>query len=104
MLGIELDAEAPEHVREGDERTQRLDRRRIGHRDVHGVLDKRAVAKRHELTRDVDGDIDLRLGGVRAQMRRDHHARMRDEAPERLRARRLFTPHVDGSAGHVAAL
>jgi len=45
VLGIELHAEAPEHLGERDERTQLLDRRGVRDRDVDGVLDERAVAK-----------------------------------------------------------
>src|SRR5262249_50380837 len=90
MAGIELDREDPQPLGECDEGTELHDRRRVADRDVDGVLDQVPVAERDELPGDVHSDVDLRLAGVRAEVRRHDESRMPDEALDRLAGRWFF--------------
>ena len=68
------------------------------------MLDQGPVAEGDELARHVDGDVHLRLAGVRAEVRRDDHPRVLDQPADHLAPRRLLAPRVDRRAGHVAGI
>ena len=82
LTGVELHTEASEELGEGDVWTHGRDDSGITHGNVDRELDELAVAEGRELPRDVDRDVHLRLGGVRAEMRGRDDARMLDQPPQ----------------------